>query len=449
MAPLHHIKSEKSILTVSQLNLQSKLLLENKFGAVWVTGEISNLARPASGHLYFTLKDANAQVRCAYFRANKIKLNTQFENGQQITALAKVSLYEPRGDYQLIINTIELTGSGILQAQFDNLKNKLSNLGLFESNKKHPIPLFPNKIGIIASPHSAAIKDIISTLKRRFPAVPLTVFPTEVQGKTAAPKIINALKIADAAICDVLILARGGGSIEDLWAFNDEQLAYTIASCKTPIVTGIGHEIDFTIADFVADLRAPTPTAAAESVTMNQVDLLEQLTAFENRLYFLIQSILNSHRRQLDNANKRLLSPIRGFTTNTQKVDHLEQRLRSSAFKIIRESKQRLAIMDARLSNQNPEKRLSYYQSQLNHNSEKLENTMTHLLDKFKSQFQALTSQLNAYSPLATLDRGYAIALKDDKVITSIHEINRNDEIKVRLKDGQLLTHVNNIEEAP
>ena len=269
-------ESIREIFTVSDLNREARELLEGHFPLVWVEGEISNLARPSSGHIYFSLKDEAAQVRCAMFKMRNRLLNFQPENGQQVLARARISLYEARGDFQLIIEHMEETGDGALRRQFELLKHKLFEEGLFDESHKRELPSLPTRLGVITSPSGAAIRDILSVLKRRFPGIPILIYPVPVQGNEAPPAIIDAIKTAGIRKdCDLLILARGGGSLEDLWAFNDESVARAIYHCPIPVVTGIGHEIDFTIADFVADFRAPTPSAAAEYISPDQNEWLE------------------------------------------------------------------------------------------------------------------------------------------------------------------------------
>src|SRR3990167_8481765 len=289
-----------NIYSVSKLNAESAVLLSTHFGFIYVTGEISNLSRPSSGHLYFSLKDDQAQIRCALFRFQHQKMDFALENGQEIIVQAKVSLYEPKGDYQLIVSSIQLAGAGKLQIAFEQLKKELEKAGLFDEKHKKPLPLFPKQIGVITSPTAAALQDILKVLKKRFPSMPVIVYPTQVQGNLAAAQIAAAIQQANQHnVCDVLILARGGGSIEDLWSFNEKIVAQAIFDSVIPIVTGIGHQTDFTIADFVADVRAPTPSAAAEMVSPDRDELLLQISHQQQRLFHLMRTSIQFHQHHL------------------------------------------------------------------------------------------------------------------------------------------------------
>ena len=291
----------RDVYTVSRLNREAKVLLEGSFPPIWIEGEISNLSRPASGHVYFSLKDAQAQVRCAFFRQHRRLLGITLKDGLHILARARVSLYEGRGDYQIIIEYMEDAGEGALRRAFDALKQRLLQEGLFDVAHKKPLPRLPRRLGIITSPSGAVLHDILTTLRRRFPGIAVLVYPVPVQGEGAAEKIADAIRFAGKrGDCDALILARGGGSLEDLWAFNEEIVARAIYTCTIPIVSGVGHETDFTIADMVADARAPTPTAAAEMLSPDQQEWLAQFARFEARLLTGIQGQLRSHQQHLD-----------------------------------------------------------------------------------------------------------------------------------------------------
>lgn len=438
MSPLLELTLKKQILTVTQLNQQGKLVLEQHFNQQhWIEGELSNLSQASSGHIYFTLKDDRAQVRCAFFKHNNRRHQEVLKNGMHVIVQAKVSLYEPRGEYQLIINNVEPAGRGLLHAQFEALKKKLDAQGLFHPSKKKKLPTYPQKIGIIASPKSAAIKDIITTLNRRFPAIPLCIFPCDVQGKHAACQIIEAIKKAPTVgDIDVLILARGGGSMEDLWAFNDEQLALAIAASNLPVVTGIGHETDFTLADFVADHRAPTPTAAAESVTINQIDLLKQLSDCQQRLNHNLQARIRQKKTLFTQLHQRLVSTQSSMKTFWQRLDIAEHLLRKNILSHLNTQKQRFLHTSARLNAQNPQMKFNRYQIQFNHIHTSLNRAIERILQHAQQKLNRQTALLHAYSPLATLERGYTITMKNDKVISSIQTIHKNDSIKVKFKDG-------------
>jgi exodeoxyribonuclease VII large subunit len=389
---------DRNVYTVSRLNREAKALLEDRFPLLWVEGELSNLSRPASGHLYFSLKDAHAQVRCALFRGNQRALSVSPKDGMQVLVRARVSLYEGRGDYQLIVESLEEAGEGALRRAFDLLKHRLAQEGLFDSARKKPLPRLPRCIGIITSPSGAVLHDILTTLKRRFPAIPVLLHPVPVQGEGAAEKIAAMLKLAgQRRDCDVLILARGGGSLEDLWAFNEEIVARAIHACPIPVVCGVGHETDFTIADFVADARAATPTAAAEMLSPNQSDWLAALDAIERRL-----------RRQL---RDRLLS-----------------------------AQQQLDYLNARLLRHNPQALLREQGLRSRHLRAQLANAMRRLLGRSQERLARATQALDTLSPLATLARGYAILEnpKTGAVVRAAAQLRPGDAVRARLARGVL-----------
>ncbi|MDH3563111.1 MAG: exodeoxyribonuclease VII large subunit, partial [Gammaproteobacteria bacterium] len=318
----------RDIYTVSRLNREAKLLLEGGFPPLWIEGEISNLSRPASGHVYFSLKDAQAQVRCAFFRQHQRLLRLTLKDGLHILARARVSLYEGRGDYQIIIEYLEEAGEGALRLAFDVLKQRLSQEGLFDIAHKKSLPRLPRRLGIITSPSGAVLHDMLTTLRRRFPAIPVLVYPVPVQGAGAAEKIATAIKLAgDQRDCDALILARGGGSLEDLWVFNEEAVARAIHACPIPIVSGIGHETDFTIADMTADARAPTPTAAAEMLSPDQQEWLAQFERLETRLFTSMHGLLRGRNQHVDWLVARLVHPRHRIVLMQQSLKTLGQRL--------------------------------------------------------------------------------------------------------------------------
>jgi len=312
---------QREVFSVSRLNREARALVEGHFPLIWVEGELSNLARPSSGHLYFTLKDEQAQVRCAMFKLRNQLLGFKPDNGMQVLARARVSLYEGRGEFQLLIEHLEEAGDGALRRTFEQLKHKLAAEGLFDATQKKPLPSLPRCIGVITSPSGAALRDILSVLRRRFPALPVLVYPVPVQGQGAGEKIAAAIRLAaQRRDCDVLIVSRGGGSLEDLWAFNEEVVARAIHACDLPIISGVGHEIDFTIADFVADHRAATPSAAAELVSPDQTEWLAQLRGFELRFTQQLRTLLARHRQGLAWLEQRLQqqAPQRRLANQTQ-----------------------------------------------------------------------------------------------------------------------------------
>ena len=340
-------------LSISELNRLSRLALEKEIGSTWVTGEISNLSRPASGHLYFSLKDSQSQIRCALFKGHRPAI--KIENGQQVVVFANIGLYEPRGDYQLIIKKIKIAGDGLLQIKFNQLKKKLFSEGLFANDKKRAIPTFPKKCGIITSATGAAIKDILKVLKRRFPLCPIKLYPCLVQGATAADAINKMLAQAnDDNCCDVLILSRGGGSLEDLWCFNEESVARAIFASNIPIITGIGHEIDTTIADFVADARAATPSAAAELASPDQQECYHNLSSSKQRMLLLIQQRINTYQQQLTNCKKRLRHPTDKIKQHQQTLDQLQLRLNSMQRQVLKNKRLSLISIIRNLNNLNP-----------------------------------------------------------------------------------------------
>lgn len=373
-------ENSASIYTVSQFNQAIRSFLEENIAPLWINGEISNFACPSSGHWYFTLKDATASVRCAFFKPRARGIKFTPENGMHVLLHARASLYEARGEYQLIVDDMEPVGDGLLQKKFEQLKEKLYQEGLFDEAHKKPLPIFPKTLGVITSPTGAAIHDILHVLKNRFPLLQIILYPTSVQGIQAVGEIVQAIQIANLRKeCDVLILGRGGGSLEDLWSFNEEKVAHAIYNSNIPIISAVGHEVDFTISDFVADARAPTPSAAAAMASPDQTQLLQTLKHFYQRLYA-------RHPEQI-------------LKENSQTVDRLEQNLLRS---------------------------------------------FNYLFTQKTQQLASLSRSLNAMSPLAVLDRGYAF-LRDaesTQMITSVMQININQQITAQLKDGELICDV-------
>jgi len=391
-----------SAITVSQLNRQVKTLLEQGLARLWIEGEISNLAKPASGHLYFSLKDDSAQIRAAFFRQRQRGPTIGLKNGDQVVAFGRVSLYEPRGDYQLIVEQVEPAGEGALKRQFEVLKKMLAAEGLFNEENKQELPTLPERIGVITSPSGAAIRDIISILGRRFPSIPVVIYPAAVQGDAAPGELITALATAvKRDECDVLIMARGGGSLEDLWAFNDEKLARAIAACPIPVVSAVGHEIDFTIADFVADVRAPTPSGAAEIVVPDREHWLRSVNSLAARIGRLGQRAVEDRAQSLDWLSRRLAqaSPTAVVERSIARLANLQQRLVISARETV--------------------------------------SGMSHRLE-------LAMRGLHSVSPLATLDRGYAIVedASTGKVLLKASDAAPGDAIRARLAEGELTATV-------
>lgn len=444
--PNHTLEGEY-IFSVGELNLAVRDLLEKNFSQVFVSGEISNLTQPASGHLYFTLKDNHGQIKCALFRGKQRLLRFSPTNGQHVTLLATVSLYTERGDYQLIVEHVQLAGEGQLQQRYEALKAKLAEAGLFDQSHKKPLPAFPKKIGVITSKTGAALQDILSVLKRRCPIIPIVVYACQVQGDAAVPQLIEAVKQANAdPVCDVLILARGGGSIEDLWAFNNEQLAYTIFDSKLPIISAVGHEIDFTIADFVADLRAPTPSAAAEIVSPNIDEISAQLNRQFIRLDELLRYQITHSKQRLEQLSQRLVHPRQKLNHRLQKLDDLSDVLTKIIHNYVEKKKYDLKWLKSRLDLYHPKDEVkSYNEEILQWQQRLLRITQTRIKNK-RDVFYNMAEKLHTISPLATLKRGYAIAQTEkNSIITQTKQVKIGDKIKLTLSEGALDCEVKNI----
>ncbi len=437
----------RDVWSVSRLNGEIRAVLEGSFPLLWVEGEISNLATPRSGHSYFSLKDAHAQVRCALFRNKRQLLRFQPRDGDKVLIRARISLYEARGDFQLIVEHMEPAGEGALQRAFEELKAKLDREGLFDARNKKALPAFPRCIGIITSPTGAAVRDILQILRRRFPALPVIIYPTLVQGSEAAAEITRTLKLADARKdCDLLILTRGGGSLEDLWAFNDENLARTIAALDTPIISAVGHEIDFTIADFVADRRAPTPSAAAELATQNQEQLRTRLEELQQRLNRAIKRRLQEYHQHLDHIRHKLqiLHPQRRLQQDQQLLDELSLRLERAMQRQLTQKQQHCQQLAARLHLLSPSHRIALFGEKLADYRQKLLHGMQNILSHKQLQFAGLSRELQAVSPLNTLARGYSITTDavTGKVLTSSSETKVGTRIHTRLLEGHLVSLV-------
>ncbi|MFV1996931.1 MAG: exodeoxyribonuclease VII large subunit [Acidiferrobacterales bacterium] len=437
------------IFTVSRLNREAKLLLESGLGLVWLEGEISNLAKPASGHLYFSLKDNKAQVRCALFRGKQQGLSFHPEDGMQVVARARVSLYEPRGEFQLIVESLEPAGEGELRRRFERLKLQLQAEGLFQTDRKAALPALPTRIGIITSPGGAVIHDIITTLARRFPAIPLLLYPVAVQGKGAAEEIAAMIALASRrAECDAMILARGGGSLEDLWAFNEEVVARAIDASRIPIVSAVGHETDFTIADMVADTRAPTPTAAAEMLSPDQTEISSLLRFHWQRLQGEMIKILNEARQATDWASMRLTHPRERINRALEKLVNLSQRqefLVAARIQLIKSRLQSAAghIHFARMSAKISRLRLDTW-----NRGQKLCHIVSSRVQRDSQLLQGYTGRLHALSPLATMNRGYSILTQTEgKVIRNTKGINPGDKVHARLARGGLDCVVEDVHE--
>lgn len=434
----------RDIFSVSELNRRARFLLETHLPLIWVEGELSNVSIPSSGHWYFTLKDENAQVRCAMFRNRNMGITFRPEHGQKVLLRARVSLYEGRGDYQIIAEHMELSGTGALQRAFEQLKQRLFAEGLFAPERKKAIPRIPTHIGLITSPTGAAVHDIISALERRYPNVKATLIPVAVQGKEAAPQICAALKLAnDLKMFDVIILGRGGGSLEDLWPFNEESVARAIASSSTPIVSAVGHEVDFTIADFVADLRAPTPTAAAEMVTPNGDELLEQFCSLEITLEKIILNKINSLKNKVNLFYHKIEHPKQKLEQQSQRLDLLENRLLNATKTTLANAKKSWLASYNQLAAQHPKYQLANLKTRLQNINQRWPALASQLTISRKIRLQNTSRMLNTLNPLNTLERGYSLAsLKDGQVITSSDQISVGEIIQLRLAKGSATTQI-------
>ena len=429
----------RDIWTISRLAREARAVLEGSFPLLWVEGEISNLSQPASGHLYFALKDPAAQIRCALFRNKRLLLGFRPANGQQVLARGRVTLYEGRGDFQLVVEHLEPAGEGALRLEFERLKRKLAAEGLFDAALKRPLPPFPRRVGLITSPSGAAVRDLISVLGRRFPALPLVVYPARVQGEGAAAELVAMLALANQrAECDVLILARGGGTLEDLMAFNDEDLARAIRASAIPVVTGVGHEIDFTIADLVADQRGATPSAAAELVSPSAPHLRQRLAAYEQRLIQAQARRLEGLRRHWLAAERhlRLLHPLAELERRQQRTDDLERRLRAL--------RHRRDLAWSRLHHLSPAHRLAGLAQRLANLEGRLRRLPTRLIALRREHLAGLALALDALSPLGTLARGYAILRRvpEGEVIRDAAQVAEGDLIEARLGQGGFTARV-------
>ena len=441
---------QATAITVSQLNRQVKTLLERGVGRLWVEGEISNIARPASGHLYFRLKDESAQIGAAFFRNRQRGPTHAFKNGDHVLAYGQVSLYEARGDYQLIVEHIEAAGEGVLQRRYEALKKKLAAEGLFDDERKKAIPALPRRIGVITSPSGAAVRDVLSVLRRRFPAVPVIIYPAAVQGEAAPGELMAALQTAiRREECDVLVLTRGGGSLEDLWAFNDEQLARAIAECPLPVVSAVGHEVDFTIADFVADLRAPTPSGAAEIVVPDRGDWLRTIDTIATRIARQGRRSLDNRAQALDWLNRRLVS-----ASPAARVARQQDRLRETLGRLAAAMRQDLHTRSGRLFTLNrallqvsPAVRVQRTISRAVGLRQRLAAAGRQRLSVADHRLRVAARALDAVSPLATLDRGYAIVTdaSTGKALTRASQVKEGDDIRARLARGELLAKVTGI----
>ncbi len=438
---------ERQVLRPSQLNALARDLLEGSFAQVWVEGEISNFARPASGHAYFTLKDERAQVRCALFKPKAQALRFLPRDGMQVLARGRLTLYEARGDYQLVLEHMEEAGEGALRRAFEQLKARLAAEGLFDPARKRPLPAFPRRLGVITSPRGAAVRDVLSVLGRRFPLLPVEVLPVPVQGDGAAAQILDMLvRAGRSGRYDVLLLTRGGGSLEDLWAFNDEALARAVAASPVPVVSAVGHEIDSSLTDFAADLRAPTPSAAAELIVPERGELLARLHQRHRQLQASLARMGTARAQRADQAWLKLqaLRPQLRLERGRSRLAALHRRMDLAIARPLAGHAERLSKLLRRLDQAHPRRRLQDHRHRLQGLGQRLHAVPPQALGRLRLELQGLARALASVSPLATLGRGYAILQResDGAVIRASTDARAGDKLRARLADGSLRLRV-------
>jgi len=436
---------ERTLLTVSQLNQQAKRCLESNFLNVWVEGEISNFSAPASGHWYFTLKDSSAQIKAAMFRAKNSRVGYTPSHGQQVVVRGRISLYEGRGDYQLLVDDIEPAGEGKLQIAFEQLKKKMLDLGWFDEDRKKAIPDAPGHIALITSPTGAALQDMLSVAGRRYPLVKLTVLGAAVQGDLAAGELAQRLRDAHSLTerPDLIIIGRGGGSLEDLWAFNEPQVARAILDCEIPVISAVGHETDFSISDFVADLRAPTPSAAIELATPDIRELHQSLVGKAKRLLFAQRAHLETIAQRVDIAVSRLKHPSHKLDQQTAQLQQLYSRLHQAITRELHDGKLRSNTAHNALMMNHPSKRLALAKQSVANSDARLNILMQQLTEKPRSRLASAAALLNANSPLASFAKGYAAVLKEDgRLVKDAEEVSVGEHIDIRLAKGKLKAKV-------
>ncbi len=440
---------KRRVYTVSRLNQEVQLALESGFGMLWLQGELSNFSRPASGHFYFSLKDSQSQIRCAMFRGKNRYINFEPQSGDEVLVRGKLGLYSARGDFQLIVEHMEPAGTGKLAAQFEATKKKLQALGWFGQDVKKHLPEMPQRIGVITSSTGAAIKDVLQVLARRCAQAEIIVYPTLVQGAQAAPKIAAAINTAGRRNeVDVLLLVRGGGSMEDLWAFNEEKVAKAIYECDLPIVSGVGHEIDVTIADLVADLRAPTPSAAAELATPDDDIIEQQVAATKHLLIKIISTKVSSYNTALQSLTARLQTrhPRRLLEDRGQRIDELDERLQLAMRSQIRQHRLQLAQLSTRMRAHSPSHRLINLRTNLLSMERRLNGGIQNTLNAATNRWKIVTRALDTVSPLATLERGFAVVKHKDKVITNASVLAPGDQIATQVARGIIHSKIDSIE---
>jgi len=440
---------EQQVFTVTRLNSAVRMILEQDLGLVWLTGELSNLAMPSSGHWYFSLKDLGAQVRCAMFKGNNRRVAFRPQDGMQVLVQARVSLYEPRGDYQLIIESMQPAGDGVLALRFEELKRRLGAEGLFDEGRKRPLPREPRAVGLVTSATGAALHDMLTVLKRRAPDLPIFIYPTQVQGSAAIGQIVAAIALANRrAEVDVLIVGRGGGSLEDLWCFNEEGVARAIANSAIPVISAVGHEVDVTISDFAADLRAPTPSAAAELVAPDQSARAQRLAHLWQRLVQAMNRHQTAARHGFVLLQKRLdhQDPKRRLEQQSQRLDELSARLQQLLNQRLHQGERRLANLELRLQAKSPERLLAAGKRRHQLAQERLHALIAKRQDQASHRLAMLTARLDGVSPLATLGRGYSITrTQSGDVINRAAQVNAGQTLVTTLAEGHLQVRVEEV----
>ena len=440
---------QQQIFTVTRLNSAVRMILEQDLGLVWLTGELSNLAMPSSGHWYFSLKDISAQVRCAMFKGNNRRVPFRPQDGMQVLVQARVSLYEPRGDYQLIIESMQPAGDGMLALRFEELKRRLGAEGLFDEGRKRPLPREPRAVGLVTSATGAALHDMLTVLGRRAPDLPVFIYPTQVQGSAATAQIVAAITLANRrAEVDVLIVGRGGGSLEDLWCFNEEAVARAIAHSTIPVVSAVGHEVDVTISDFAADLRAPTPSAAAELVAPDRSARAQRLVHLKQRLVQAISRRQTAARHGFALLQKRLdhQDPKRRLEQQSQRLDELSGRLQHLLNLRLHQGERRLANLELRLQARSPEKLLAAGKRRHQLAQERLHTLMNKRQDLAAHRLAMLSARLDGISPLATLGRGYSITrTPNGEVIRRAAQVSPGQQLVTTLAEGALRVRVEEV----
>ena len=443
---MHVDDSNTAIISVADLNRRAREFIEAGFPLLWVAGEISNFTRAASGHCYFSLKDASAQVRCVFFRHKAALVDWKPENGMQVEVRALPTLYEARGDFQLTVENMRRSGLGALFEAFERLKRKLEQEGLFDPARRKPVPQFPRCVGVVTSPKAAALRDVLTTLARRMPGIRVVLYPTPVQGEGAGEKIAQAIRIASArAEADVLIVCRGGGSMEDLWAFNEEVVARAIVDCAMPVVSGVGHETDFTIADFVADARAPTPTAAAELVSPNRVELLARLGVLGARLVRDIDRALGTRMQHLDYLGKRMVHPGERIGAELRHMGHLANRLRSATNHALDAVKWNLSGLAQRLRDGLPD--IAAHSASQRDLRLRLQHSQARLLEQHEARLGRMQANLDHLNPQAVLERGYSIVAKPGgQIVRSSQQVAAGEVLRLTFARGAAQTKVEHTE---